>query len=221
MRELVPFERSSHTEVWPYICQISSITVSPESMVEEISFKGNCCCVGQGSETQNFGFINQVEINSLRVARPSPIRPFETWTFNFVLLLLVTVLISQILSLCQTLWRTHRINTWIAKYALDLPNVEMKMPYLVCFRVPPVCFVTCFVFSFLRPRAVLLFPSEPGAGREKVKLCKLSKINDQKEERLRRRKGNIWGQLRRCRTFPSQAFCVAPRKRKKRLQAVD
>ena len=31
--------------------------------------------------------------------------------------------------------------------------------------------------------ATLLFPSEPGAGREKVKLCKLSKINGQKEER--------------------------------------
>lgn len=84
---------------------------------------------------------------------------------------------NEILSLCQTLWRTHGINTGITKYALDLPKEEMKMPYLVCSRALLVCFVTCIVFSFLRPRTVLLFPSEPGAGREKVKLCKLSKIN--------------------------------------------
>ena len=48
-----------------------------------------------------------------------------------------------------------------------------SMAYLVYSRALLVCFVTWTVFLFLKPRSVLLFPSQPGAGSEKVKLCKL------------------------------------------------
>lgn len=70
-------------------------------MVEETSFKGNWCCFGKGSETQNFGFINWVNLalpqKSRRLLLPSSLsalRPYDGTTsirnMNFQFRLFIT-----------------------------------------------------------------------------------------------------------------------------------
>lgn len=207
-------------------------------MVEETSFKGNWCCFVKGSETQNFGFINWVNLalpqKSRRLLLPSSLsalRPYDGTTsirnMNFQFRLFITfydvdkrnfVVVSDSM---ENAWDKHGDK----KYALDLPKVEMKYKCLILSssRALLVCFVTCFVFSFLRPRAVLLFPSEPGAGSEKVKLWKLMVKRRRdwcgERETIKDSCGGVVPSP--CRAFPTRAFsrthCVVP----KRLHAVD